>query len=69
MGSPELALKYDEGLVRLDPIPNVSVLSPCSRRLTTTSSASCSISSVMHLITPALTCCACCWRFSGRSRW
>ena len=24
MGSPELALKYDEGLVRLDPIPNAS---------------------------------------------
>jgi len=24
MGSPELALKYDEGLIRLDPIPNAS---------------------------------------------
>src|ERR1700712_5277896 len=24
MGSPDLALKYDEGLIRLDPIPNAS---------------------------------------------
>ncbi len=32
MGSPELALKYDEGLVRLDPIPNKSRITVLAER-------------------------------------